>query len=418
MADDGGGGGYESYFRTRDPDGSDLGDGGTGGAPRPPGAPPRRGTPPSAQERLMARIMAGRKARRRRSLLVTGGIVSALVLFVAGAGWAFTGYVNHIVDRVDAGTSAAPPGAPLNILVAGVDRRAGLSRHQQLVLHVGRSAGELNSDTLMLVHVSPAHSRVTVVSIPRDSWVDIPGHGMNKINAAYGLGGPKLMVQTVEQATGLNVNDYVEVNFLAFVKVIDALGGVNICLPTALNDPESGIHMSAGFHHVNGITALKYARDRHSFPNEDLTRIQDQQSLIASAFTKILSTGTLTNPLRLARLLDTVLPALRVDKGLNISALADQMRGINPHNVVFVTVPLANANYLTPTGQDAVQWNSAQADRLFGEISGDQPVIKPAPKPHRSGSSGHGRRTRPARPHHPAGWVPPGTRTAAQAACK
>ena len=150
--------------------------------------------------------------------------------------------------------------------------------------------------------------------------MDIPGHGMNKINAAYGLGGPKLMVQTVEQATGLNVNDYVEVNFLAFVKVIDALGGVNVCLPTALNDPESGIHMSAGFHHVNGITALKYARDRHSFPNEDLTRIQDQQSLIATAFTKILSTGTLTNPLRLAHLLDTVLPALRVDKGLNMSA--------------------------------------------------------------------------------------------------
>ena len=229
-----------------------------------------------------------------------------------------------------------------------------------------------------------------MVSIPRDSWVDIPGHGMNKINAAYGLGGPKLMVQTVEQATGLNVNDYVEVNFLAFVKVIDALGGVNICLPTALNDPESGIHMPACSTTCNGITALKYARDRHSFPNEDLTRIQDQQSLIATAFTKISARETLTNPLRLARLLGTVLPALRVDKGLNISALADQMRGINPHHVVFVTVPLANANYLTPTGQDAVQWNSTQADRLFGEISGDQPVIKPAPKPHRSGSSGHG----------------------------
>ena len=76
-----------------------------------------------------------------------------------------------------------------------------------------------------------------MVSIPRDSWVNIPGHGMNKINAAFGLGGPKLMVQTVEQATGLNVNDYVEVNFLAFVKVIDALGGVDICLPYALNDP-------------------------------------------------------------------------------------------------------------------------------------------------------------------------------------
>jgi LCP family protein required for cell wall assembly len=416
MADDGGGG-YERYFRARNPDGSGVGDGGAGGSTRPP-APPRRRASQSAQERLMARIVASRKARRRRSLLVTCGVVSALVLFVAGAGWALTGYVNDIVNRVDAGTSAAAPGAPLNILVAGVDRRAGLSRHQQLELHVGRSTGELNSDTLMLVHVSPPHSRVTVVSIPRDSWVDIPGHGMNKINAAYGLGGPKLMVQTVEQATGLNVNNYVEVNFLAFVKVIDALGGVNICLPTALNDSESGIHLSAGFHHVNGITALKYARDRHSFPSQDLTRIQDQQSLIATAFTKVLSTGTLANPLRLANLLKAVLPALRVDKGLNVSGLADQMRGINPHSVVFATVPLANVNYHTPTGLDAVQWNSTQAQRLFGEISNDQPVVKPAPKPHRSGSPGHGRHTRPSRPHHPAGWVPPGARTAAQAACK
>jgi anionic cell wall polymer biosynthesis LytR-Cps2A-Psr (LCP) family protein len=226
------------------------------------------------------------------------------------------------------------------------------------------------------------------------------------------------MVQTVEQATGLDVNDYVEVNFLAFVKVIDALGGVNVCLPTALNDPESGIHLSAGFHHVNGITALKYARDRHSFPSQDLARIQDQQSLIATAFTKILSTGTLANPLRMARLLNTVLPALRVDKGLNVSGLADQMRGINPHNVVFVTVPLANVNYHTPTGLDAVLWNGTQADRLFGEISNDQAVIKPTPRPRRSGSSGHSRHGKPTRSHHPAGWVPPGARTATQAACK
>ena len=438
MADDGGGDAYERFFRGRDPDGSGVGEGGNGGSPaapgpaapgpapdgspRPPGSPPRppggRGTPSVAQERMMARIVAGRHARRRRAFLLAGGIASALVLFVAGAGWALTGYVNHIVHRVNAGTSAAPVGTPLNILVAGVDRRAGLTRRQQLALHVGRSTGELNSDTLMLVHVSPAHGRVTVLSLPRDSWVNIPGHGMNKINAAYGLGGPKLMVQTVEQATGLTINDYVEVNFLAFVKVIDALGGVNVCLPVALNDPSSGVHLSAGFHHVNGITALEYARDRHSFPNEDLTRIQDQQSLIATAFSKILSSGTLTNPIRLAHLLNTVLPALRVDKGLNVSALADEMRGINPHNVVFVTVPLGNVNYLTPTGEDAVLWNTSQADRLFSEISTDQPVIQPAPRPHRSGSSRHHRAARHPHAHHPAGWVPPGTRTAVQAACK
>jgi LCP family protein required for cell wall assembly len=421
MADDGDT--YERFFRAREPDGADGGDGGDdgrdAGTPLPPGTPPppssqhRRGAPSGAQERLMARIAAGRRARQRRAFLVAGGVVSALVLFVAGSGWALTGYVNHLVGRVDAGTHAAASGAPLNILVAGVDRRAGLTRRQQLALHVGNVPSS-NSDTMMLVHISPAHSRVTVVSLPRDTWVNIPGHGMNKINAAYGLGGPKLMVQTVEQATGLTINDYVEVGFLAFVKIVDAIGGVNVCLPVALHDPSSGLNMRAGRHHVNGITALQYARDRHSFPLQDLTRIQDQQSLMSTALTKLLSSGTLGNPLRLNQLLKTVLPALRVDKGLNIAALADEMRGITSRDVVFVTVPLGNVNYTTSSGQSAVLWDQSQAARLFSEIGSDQPVIKPPPARHPSRGHRHGR---PAHRHHPAGWVPPGTRTAAQAAC-
>ena len=108
---------------------------------------------------------------------------------------------------------------------------------------------------MMIVHVAADHGSVSVVSLPRDSWVDIPGHGMNKINAAFGLGGPKLMVRTVEQDTGLTINDYIEVNFLGFVKVINALGGVDICLPYAVNDSYSGLNMDGrSQHHVNGLT--------------------------------------------------------------------------------------------------------------------------------------------------------------------
>ena len=194
----------------------------------------------------------------------------------------------------------------------------------------------------MLMHVSADRSRVTVVSIPRDSWVNIPGHGMSKINAAYGDGGPKLMVQTVEQATGLTVNDYVEVNFLGFVKVIDALGGVNICLPEPVDDPYSGLQLSAGVHHVDGITALAYARDRHSFASSDLARIQDQQKLMSSALTSAIHSGLLANPVKLSSFISAALSALTVDKGLNVSALADQMRGITGQDVRFTTVPLAN----------------------------------------------------------------------------
>ena len=228
------------------------------------------------------------------------------------------------------------------------------------MLHVG-DVPSSNSDTLMLIHIADDRSSVTVVSLPRDSWVFIPGHGMNKINAAFGLGGPRLTVATVERATGLTINDFIEVNFLGFVKVIDALGGVNICLPQAVDDPYSGLHLSAGVHHVNGITALKYARDRHSFAASDLARITDQQSLVASLLQEAISSGTLANPLRLSRFLATVPGVIKVDQNLDLTALADQLRGITPAEVRFLTVPLANTNYLTPTGESAVLWNSAAA---------------------------------------------------------
>ena len=182
--------------------------------------------------------------------------MSAVVLFVAGTAWGFTSYINDTIGRVNAGTAGTPASGPLNVLLAGVDQRSGLTRHQELALHVGNDVSS-NSDTMMLIHVSGDRSRVTVISIPRDSWVNIPGHGFNKINAAYGLGGPRLVVQTVEANTGMTINDFVQVNFLGFVKVIDALGGVNICLPFAVDDPYSGLHLSKGVHHVSGITALE-----------------------------------------------------------------------------------------------------------------------------------------------------------------
>ncbi|HLH58949.1 MAG TPA: LCP family protein [Streptosporangiaceae bacterium] len=344
-----------------------------------------------AQARLAARIASSRGARRRRALLTLCAALSTLVLLVSGSAWALTGYINGHIRRVDAGTADSGSTGPLNILVAGVDPRTGLTHHQEVMLHVGDDVSS-NSDTLMLVHVSADRSHVTVVSIPRDSWVDIPGHGMSKINAAYGYGGPKLMVQTVEQATNLTINDYVEVDFLGFVKVIDALGGVDICLPQAVDDSYSGLHLSAGEHHVDGITALAYARDRHSFATSDLARIQDQQRLLSSALTEAIGSGLLANPIRLSHFLSAALSALTVNQGLNVSVLADQMRGISSRDVTFMTVPLANVDYQTPTGEDAVQWNGAAAAALFGKLASDQPIAPPAAKPASHGGSpgGHG----------------------------
>jgi LCP family protein required for cell wall assembly len=314
-------------------------------------------------------------------MLTVSAALSAVVLLVAGTAWGFTSYINDTIGRVNAGTAGTPASGPLNVLLAGVDQRSGLTRHQQLALHVGDAVSS-NSDTMMLIHVSGDRSRVTVISLPRDSWVNIPGHGMSKINAAYGLGGPKLMVQTVEQATSLTINDYVEVDFLGFVKVIDALGGVNICLPQAVDDSYSGLRLSAGPHHVNGITALAYARDRHSFATSDLARIQDQQRLLSSAVSEAIHSGLLANPIRLSRFVGAALSALTVDQGLNVSALADQMRGISSQNVTFATVPLANANYQTPGGALAVQWDGPAAGQIFQALSNDQSLTKPAAPRH------------------------------------
>jgi LCP family protein required for cell wall assembly len=313
--------------------------------------------------------------------------MSALVLLFAGSAWGLSSYVNEAIGRVSAGTSGGTTG-PLNVLLAGVDLRTGLTPRQQRMLHVGHAVS-FNSDTMMLIHIAADRSSVTVVSLPRDSWVNIPGHGMNKINAAFGLGGPKLMVSTVEQDTGLTINHFVEVNFLGFVTVIDALGGVNICLPQAVNDPYSGLRLSAGIHHVNGVTALRYARDRHSFATSDLARIGNQQSLLASLMSEASGSGTLANPLRLSSFLRSVLGVVKVDQNLNLAALADQLRGITPGEVHFLTVPLSSTNYLTPTGESAVLWNTSAADRIFAAFRADRPIAGTAPGPstsrHRAG---------------------------------
>jgi LCP family protein required for cell wall assembly len=378
----------------------------------------RRTGPLPAQQRLMAQIAAGRKARQHRAMLAILAAMSALVLFASGGAWVLTSYITGHVGRINVGTSGTPRSGPLNILVAGVDVRKGLSARQKRLLHVG-SAVSANSDTLMLVHIPADHRYVQVVSLPRDSWVRIPGHGMNKINSAFGLGGPRLMVATVEAATGLRINDYVEVNFLGFVKVIDAVGGVNICLPFGVDDSYSGLHLSAGVHHVNGITALEFARDRHSFAASDLARIDDQQQLLATLLSQSASAGTLSDPFKLQRLLSSVTSAVKVDQGLDIVSLANQLRGIRPSNVAFSTVPLGNLNYVTPTGQSAVRWDNAAATRLFTQLKEDRrPTALPgAPRPGRPGRHRRRRRGR----HHAAAAPSPSAgqpTTGAQEACR
>jgi LCP family protein required for cell wall assembly len=266
----------------------------------------------------------------------------------------------------------------MNILVVGVDKRDNLTRRQQNQLHLGREVGE-RTDTMMVVHLSEDHRQVTVVSLPRDTWLDIPGKGTHKINSAYQYGGAKLAVKTVQQATGLRINHYVEVNVLGFIDVVDALGGVTVCTPVPINDPKTKLVMQPGTHELDGVNALAYARTRAT-ARSDLDRIDRQQQVISALLHQALSAGTLANPAKLAGLVNATLGTLTVDEDLkkDVLGLATQLKDVSTDDVAFATVPLANVNYTTPTGESAVLWDKNAARDLFRRIGADQPLIKPA----------------------------------------
>jgi LCP family protein required for cell wall assembly len=353
---------------------------------------------------------SSRDLRRRRRMLIVSAAMSGIVLATSGVAWAFQGYVTDNIKKVDPfqGLGARPDNGPkgaMNILIAGVDRRQGLTREQIYRLHLGRDEGA-RSDTMMLVHLSADHDKVTIVNLPRDSLVTIPAHRSNgsegargaqiperqgKLTWSYQFGGPSLTVKTIERATGIRVDHYIEVNFLGFVKMVDTLGGVTICTEQPINDKKSGLKLPAGKNHLDGIKGLAFARARYSLTGgSDLPRIGRQQQFMAAMMQQALSTSTLTDPIKFTKFLTASLKSVRVDPGLakHANALARQLRGLTTDSVVFADVPLANANYVASVSgsppQSTVLWDGRAAGTLFHQIKKDQPVIKPpspAPTP-------------------------------------
>ncbi|GAA4578981.1 LCP family protein [Planotetraspora phitsanulokensis] len=338
--------------------------------------------------------IATRRARRSRtnlrSLLISGSL-SSVVLLGSGVMWLVPNYAASQIQSVDAGTTDVPAKGAMNILLVGVDKRDDLSRRQQIQLHLGREAGE-RSDTMMVVHLSEDHKKVTVVSLPRDSWTDIPGNGTHKINAAYQFGGAKLAVKTVEQATGLRINHYVEVNVLGFIDVVESLGGVTVCTPIAIDDPKTRLALQPGTYNLNGVDALAYARTRAT-ARADLDRIDRQQQVISALLGKALSGDTLTNPVKLTGLVSSTLKTLTVDKALSedLLGLANQLKDVSTDDVSFATVPLSDVNYKAPTGESAVLWDKPAARELFRRIATDElqagPVKRRSPAPSASASA-------------------------------
>ena len=213
--------------------------------------------PPGRFRRAFLRMYPPGK-RGRRIALTAGLLVVVLIIALVGSYFWIDGKLNRSVTLpAFSGQSAGQ-----NWLIVGSDSRQGLSRAEVDQLHVG-TVGADASDSLMLLHMGTG--RPVLISIPRDSYVPIPGYGDNKINAALAFGGPTLLVKTVENVTGLRINHYMGIGFGGLVSVVNTVGGVRICLPSAINDSYSGVNLSAGCHNLNGDQSLAFVRDRHSF---------------------------------------------------------------------------------------------------------------------------------------------------------
>ncbi|WP_262402789.1 LCP family protein [Actinomadura sp. CNU-125] len=332
--------------------------------------------------------------------------MSAVVLLTSGGAWAFQNYVTGAIDKISIDGLDPDAGGvegPMTVLIAGVDRRDGLTKEQIKSAKLGRFPGE-RSDTMLLLHVSEDRKRISVVSLPRDSFVTIPAHESNgsegakgskvparpgKLTWAYQFGGASLAVKTVKRATGVSIDHYVEVNFFGFVKMVDALGGVDVCVEEPVNDVKSGLRMPAGTSHVDGMKALAFARTRYSLTGgSDLGRIERQQQFLAAMMKRALSTDTLKNPVKSTKFLNAALDTLTVDDRLaeDLPAMVDEMRELSTDDLSFAKVPLENPDHMATlwnagAPQSTVKWDKAQAQELFQKIENDKPLASPEPTP-------------------------------------
>jgi LCP family protein required for cell wall assembly len=285
------------------------------------------------------------------------------------------GYLDTRLTRTAALSdySDRPTSEGTNWLIVGSDSRADLTEQQEQQLATGNAAGS-RTDTIMLLHTGS--SGTTLVSLPRDSYISIPGKGRNKLNAAFAFGGPKLLIQTVEQATGLRIDHYAEIGFDGFVNVVDAVGGVDMCVPEPMKDPKAGLNIKAGCQELDGQTALGYVRTRAT-PRADLDRIEHQRQFLAALMQRVASPATLVNPIRLFELTQAMPGALTVDTGdhvWNLAGLALAMRELSNGNGVTTTVPIGGL--ASVGGSSVVRWDTTRAKQLFGALAEDRPIPK------------------------------------------
>ncbi|GAA1970807.1 LCP family protein [Catenulispora subtropica] len=337
----------------------------------------------------------GRGPNRRTARLAaawTGGTLSAAILMVSGYGWSVTDAVDTATVRSDVfqGLDGRPADTPAtDILLVGSDTRRGLSEGTRDTLHLGSlgSADGQRSDTIILAQLAADRKSLTLLSIPRDSYVTIPATATRpehkaKINSALDLGGPALTVATVEHATGIHIDHYVQVDFSAFSSIVDAVGGVDVCLPKAADDPRSGLHLPAGVSHVNGVQALAYVRARYTLTGgSDLGRIHRQQQFLGSLADRVASSDVLADPARFSGLVRAAAASVRTDSALSTEEmlnLALAAKNLPRDRIRFVSMPLSDADYQAPGTGSTVLWDPAVSARLFDALRQDKPVAEVA----------------------------------------
>jgi len=336
-----------------------------------PAAPTERGpqrfdpAPPPFGTKRRGRSRRGGRGRWLRRLPLA--LLLVLVLLIV-----MVLFFYSRIEKVDAlqdydGRPADTPGQTW--LLVGSDSREGLSAAERKRLHSGKAAGR-RTDTVILLHKPSDGGKPTMVSLPRDSYVPIPGHGRNKLNAAYAFGGAPLLAQTVERVTGIRLDHYTEIGFGGFVGVVDAIGGVELCPPKAIKDKKSGLNVKGGCQDMDGPTSLAYVRARYFDPKGDLGRVERQQDFLSAIFTRTSSPGVLLNPFRLVPLGNAATKALTIDEEdgpIDLLRFGLTMRAVSGKGGTKTTVPVADPNYSTPAGS-AVRWDREKARALFNSL--------------------------------------------------
>lgn len=323
-------------------------------------------------------------------------VAAAFIVLGSATAYAVQGYYLGNIDTI---TDAFPEGprpekvAPAetkNILLAGVDDRETLTDEEKRRFHVGMDDYGKRSDTMILLHVSDKTKSATAISFPRDSLVTIPAYTddngvehppqQNKLNAAYAFGGEKLAIATIEEATGIRIDHYIEIDLGGFVRMVDAVGGVDVCVQQPVYDAKSKLDLPAGKSKLDGVQGLAFVRARAIYANADIGRIEAQQKFVGSMVKKATSSGVLLNPVKVNQLLSAATKSISTDmKTDQFREQMLQMRDYRANDISFLTVPIANSNGSVPGVGSVVLWDEAKAKTLFTRLKKDEPLEDKAP---------------------------------------